>query len=324
MPSAPAPLPDGLGEAFGVAEARRAGASAARLRASDLEAPFWGVRRRVAQAAEVDDTPLGRTRSTRERVLRDARTFAPLLPEGAFYAGRTAAVLHGATVAHDGDLEVAVLAPGRTLRREGIRGRKVAPVFASVRTVGGLPTASPAATWAMLGDELDVHGLIRLGDELVRIPRDAYAVPQPDQQKATPAQLRAVVAAGPRRGVVALRAALERIRVGSMSLLETDWRIQAEDAGLPEPDLDVEVRGPRGLLLGIADGAYPAYGVLVEVEGDHHRTDVAQWNRDIRKHADFAAVGFEVVRLTRSHIGGRTPSAPRLLRAVLLRHGWRP
>lgn len=64
--------------------------------------------------------------------------------------------------------------------------------------------------------------------------------------------------------------------------------------------------------------------MLVEVEGDHHRTDAAQWNRDIRKHADYVAAGYEVVRLTRAQFHGRNPAAPRLLRAVLVRRGWRP
>ena len=90
--------------------------------------------------------------------------------------------------------------------------------------------------------------------------------------------------------------------------------------GLPEPVLDAQIVDAHGIRIAIADAAYPAYRVVVEIEGDHHRTDRAQWTRDIDRQADLAAAGWEVVRLTAAHIrGGR--AAPRV-RAALQRHGW--
>jgi hypothetical protein len=324
MPVPPRPLPEGLGPTFGVSEAQRAGVASPRLRRKDLEAPYWGVRRRHAEVDGADDaTPLALARATAARVRRDAETLAPHMPRDWFFAGRTAAVLHGGTLDHGDDLELAVFARGRTPRRQGVRGRKVAVGHVNVVRRYGLRVASAASAWAMLGVELDHRELVRLGDELVRIPRDDRGRPQPHLQRATLAQLRAAAGMRRRRGIDALHAALPRVRVGSMSLLETDWRLDAEDAGLPEPELDVEVRA-EGRLLGIADGAYPDFGVLVEVEGDHHRTDPAQWDRDIRKHADYAEAGYTVVRLTRRHIKGPHAPAPRMVRAALERRGWRP
>ena len=62
---------------------------------------------------------------------------------------------------------------------------------------------------------------------------------------------------------------------GGMSPLETDVRLDAAAAGLPEPLLDAEIRDERGCLVGVADAAYRAERVLVEVEGDHHRVSAA-------------------------------------------------
>ncbi|MBN9175878.1 MAG: hypothetical protein J0I43_00695 [Microbacterium sp.] len=121
--------------------------------------------------------------------------------------------------------------------------------------------------------------------------------------------------------------ALECIRVGSMSPLETDFRLVTAAAGLPEPELDVEIRDERGVLLGIADARYEAYRVIVEVEGDHHRTSRAQWRRDIAKHAAYVRAGYEVVRLTAPDVrgaGGSAPTADLIVRVALERHGFRP
>jgi hypothetical protein len=109
-----------------------------------------------------------------------------------------------------------------------------------------------------------------------------------------------------------------------MSPLETDFRLGASAVGLPEPDLDVEIRDHAGHRLGISDAVYPAYRTVVEVEGDHHRTARSQWNRDIEKYAAYSTEGWEVVRLTAQHIRGPRPEAAGIVRAVLLRRGWRP
>jgi very-short-patch-repair endonuclease len=109
-----------------------------------------------------------------------------------------------------------------------------------------------------------------------------------------------------------------------MSMLETDWRENLRGAGLPEPELDVEIRDERGILLGIADGAFPRFRVAVEVQGDHHRVTREQWNRDIRKHAAYRAAGWEPVELTSTHIRSRPGSDVTLVRAALGRQGWRP
>jgi hypothetical protein len=324
MPRPPSPLPPELGLAFSNATARAAGVTAKRLRARDLEAPFHGarLRRPSAIAGAIDLGPLSADRAERVAVLRNCLAYRTVAPAHTFFAGRTAAVLWGLPLSHGDLLEVGVHDPVRAPRGRGIHGIKVRPAFAPIRDMDGLRLTSPAATWAMLGRELDVRELIVVGDAVVRVPRDERGMLRPDLQLATIEQLRRAVDAGARRGVARLRDALDEVRVGSASPLETEYRLDAASAGLPEPTLDTEIRSASGALLGITEVAYPRYRTLVEIEGDHHRTDQRQWDRDIEKYAAYVAEGWEVVRITARHIRGRDPRAVEMVSATLTRRGW--
>ncbi|MGQ3199587.1 hypothetical protein [Microbacterium aurantiacum] len=322
MPVAPRPLPDGLGPAFSCAEAQAAGVTPRRLRARDLSAPFRGVRA-VTDAeppASVTD-PLWRQRTIRERTRRLAVAYAQIMPAHAVFAGRTAAVLLGGPVDPGADLVVAVPDPVRAPRRRGSRGVKVSRDLARIATVDDLPVTDPPSTWSMLGAELDVRELVILGDAFVRVPRDSVGSQMPHARLATIDDLRASLTAGRRIGARKLRTALELIREGSASPLETDYRLDAAAAGLPDADLDVEVCDRQGRLVGISEFVYPTYRTIVEIEGDHHRVDRAQWDRDIEKYAAYSALGWEVVRLTARHVRHRR-TAVAIVDDVLRRRGW--
>lgn len=335
MPRSPEPLPRDLGGAFSRAEASALGVSAKRMRARDLEVPFRGVRRRVAAGpADADDAadagPLAADRARAWQVLSDAHAYATIMHPDAFFCGRTAAVLHGVGIGSgvgigfSDELEVGVIAPARAPRRRGIRGRQLIPALVEVTTVAGLRVTSPASTWAMLGRDAGITELVRAGDALVRVPRGPGGRRILDGALATPEQLALAATAGRRVGIAKLTAALSLIRVGAMSPLETDCRLVLTAAGLPEPVLDLEIRDRAGRLVGIADAAWPEYRVIVEVEGDHHRTSRQQWIRDIEKHMALVALGFEVIRLTAAHIRRPRPAAVALVGDALRRRGWTP
>lgn len=324
MPRRPRPLPAQLGAAFGVADARTTGATRARLRAKDLARPHRGVRVRNATApASVDTDPLARDRRVRAAVLARVQAFEVIRRPHVFYTGRTAVAIFDRLFDDDdgtGPLQVGVFAPARAPRVAGIRATQTSPGLVTVGAIGALPVASPASVWAGLAGELSVRDLVRLGDALVRIPRGAGGMPQPQAQLATIAQLRAAAEAPRRKERRKLRAALALIRVGSMSPLETDFRVDAVEAGLPEPELDVEMRAADGRLIGIVDLVFRAYRVIVEVEGRHHRSSDQQWERDIDKYAALAAEGWDVIRVTGRRVrGGRAVSQ---VAAALRRRGW--
>ena len=68
-------------------------------------------------------------------------------------------------------------------------------------------------------------------------------------------------------------------------------------AGLPEPACNVDL-GDDSFFIATPDLAYLVYRLLLEYEGDHHRTDRAQWQKDIRRERQLRKAGFEVQRIT--------------------------
>ena len=329
MPVPPAPLPEALGGYFSTAEAQRAGANRNRLRAKDMTSPFHGVRRTNADVAaerkqlEEDTEPFADKRAARRKLMTLAKMYLPVMPAGAFICGRSAAVLRGYPVDLNTELDVATISPQRAPRAKGVAGRRVAAHLAWVDELDGIPIATPATIWTMLAVDHSWRELVKIGDAIVQIPRDEYGRQRPDQVDATIEQLEEAVNAGKHRHLKKLRRALSRIAVGCSSPLETDYRLDAEDAGLPLPDLDVEIYDAHGRRLGISEFVYPELKVIVEVEGDQHRTSKNQWNRDVKKYRDYANEGWEVVRLTNDDIRVRK-SAVGTVRTVLLRRGWRP
>ena len=328
MPTQPRALPDTIGAQFTAADALAAGVSRRRLRARDLVAPFHGVRRTASSIADqaeedaADTEPYPLARRERRRVLNDARAYQLIQPQGSFICGRSAAVLYGAPVANTGALEVGTVAPRRAPRGKNVRGRKIAQHLIGTRVHEGLLLSDPASTWAMLCRDLTERELVQVGDWMVRSPRDRFGTPHPEQQLATLEQLRQAAAAGSRPpGTKRLRIAAESVRVGSSSVLETDFRLDAAAAGLPEPSLDVEIR-IEGRLLGISEIVYKPYRLVVETEGDHHRTDRKQWHRDIAKYRAYEAAGMQVLRLTSFDLRGDRPDGIRLVAEALRRRGW--
>ncbi|KJQ55106.1 hypothetical protein [Microbacterium sp. SA39] len=337
----PRPLPVELGDAFSVADALGAGVSKRRLRALDLATPFHGVRRvpskdestaeteagreaRSSTEAEqsTGEAPLALDRRRRAATLRDARAYSQIMRPGAFFCGRTAACLFGAPVAPGGELDVAVCAPQRAPRARGIHGRKVSQRLAAVTELEELPISTPASTWTMLGRDLSERELVVAGDFFVQIPRDRFGRQHPELALATLDDLRAMTDAGARPPTTKLlRAALEQIRVGSSSPLETEFRLDAAAVGLPDPLLDAEIRDEHGRLLGISEIVYPEFRTVVEIEGDHHRTSRAQWHRDIEKYRAYVDAGWHVERLTSVHVRNSRHGLS-IVAAALAKRGW--
>ncbi|MGF3055874.1 hypothetical protein [Microbacterium sp. YY-01] len=331
MSPAPAPLPLHLPRTFSVQQGLLAGVSTARLRRGDLEKPFHGVRMLRAAASPVHASTAdvrGEPESAyvddqHVRIRELARAYATVMSRDAFFVDETAAVLHGLPCPHGDALHVGVHDPHRPPRSQGVRGRRVAPHLARITTVDDLPLADAASTWAMLGRSLSTRMLVILGDAIVNVPRDATTQHLVEQQRASIDDLHEIVNSANRPGNRRLRAALHHIRVGSGSPLETDYRLIAATAGLPEPQLDVEIRGDNGRLLGIADIAYPEHRTLVEIEGDHHRVLRKQWQRDIEKHSSYTAAGWTLLRLGHLQIRHEPHRAIALVRQALRLRGWK-
>lgn len=302
-------LPDDLGDAFSVANALTRGVSRKRLRGSDLERPYHGVRARLIDADEPgEDGPTSPFEVQRRSILRRVAQYAERMAPGEFFIRSTAALIWGAPVPflRDELPHVAVLAPGRAVRSAGVHAHEAQPHLTRVvlHAELGVNVASPASTWASIAAELrHPYDIVAVGDHLVRVPRMPGGFDKPlGRATTTPQALRAALFAGRRVGGLLLREALPRIRTGSSSRPETWMRLLLVDAGLPEPVLDHDVFADDGTFVGCVDGAYPRLKIALEYEGDHHRTDPDTWNRDIRKHDALAALGWRVIRVTRGDV----------------------
>ncbi|MBN9154688.1 MAG: hypothetical protein J0J05_11955 [Microbacterium sp.] len=278
---------------FSIAEADRLGVPRTRLRRRDLKTPVRGVR--VASAtppAPVEGSAPWITRVA--QVWTAARIEHPRMAEGAAFSHFTAAVIHGfplrtARIPADRPLDVTTYADSARRRRAGVT---VHPLPRDERRVivDGLQVTHPVDTWCALSAVLTVDELIEIGDHLVR--RQA-----PD---ATLEQLHAAVRryAG-RHGAKRLRQAVELVRTRTDSPRETWLRLVLRRAGLPEPEINVSVRDGEGRHIKLGDLVYERERVLVEYDGEQHRTDPAQYHKDTRDLERAVAAGWAVIQVDR-------------------------
>lgn len=283
------PLPAEFGQrAFSVAEGRDLGLSEWRMRGPDLHAPFHGVR------------VSGELQTPRQRAL----AYLPRLRQGRAFAAETAAALYGLPMPMPyragSELPVQIAVPRGATRPVGrnVRVRIVRPDLLAVQTVDGMPATSPALTWCLLAARATKEELVRFGDALVSRNPD-YVGRLPGFCPLTLDDLAQAVERWARcDGAANLRAALPWVRDGVASPPESDLRMLLIAAGLPEPEINVDVVAAGGRWLGCVDALLRAQHLIFEYEGDGHSTDRAQFRRDIGRIVGFDDAGFRVVRVT--------------------------
>ncbi|MCD5342665.1 hypothetical protein LR392_10570 [Arthrobacter sp. AK04] len=168
---------------------------------------------------------------------------------------------------------------------------------------------------------MSIEELTVVADHLLRIPRpDFEGRSKPhaarddleemlDRHKGTP-------------GIRKARVALDRARVGSDSAPETRLRLALEDAGLPEPLLNVPTQ-LHAAVVRQPDLSYPEQKVAVEYDGEGH-SEAAQIVRDIAREEDFARTGWMLVRISKRHMENEARAAVAKARSALLSRGWQP
>lgn len=277
------PLPPRLGDHFTVREAAAAKVSRRRLGADDLARPFHGIRSREEPCSFRD-----RVDCYRRRMRRGQR-----------HTGRTALRIWGLPVPWpwrpDEPLDVAVDARDNPPRTRGVRGRRLAADAAVTWKVGGLAVVDPIAAVFTIATELTIVQAVTLLDALITDADDYPGLLR--RPMATLVEIEARLAAWGRfRGVRTIRAALPYVRERVESPTESETRMLLIRAGLPEPVIQHEVALPDGRAR--LDLAYPDLRVAIEYEGDGHRTDKAQWRRDIVRQRPLEQCGWMVIRLT--------------------------
>lgn len=283
----PRPLPlELLDSPFARRRALELGVAPGRLRASDRYVPHRGVRS-PARA------------STLVWCAADA---LPLLLEGEWFSHVTALSLWGLPLSarwEAADLHVAGTRR-RQLRRPGLVGHRLVRQ-SSRRTVSGLPVSSPLQAWVESASLLALDELVQVGDALAgrwsphaaarRLPMSALA------------ETVSLARARRRPGAVRLGQAMSLVRERVDSPRETLLRLQIVRAGRPEPEVNVRRLGSDGSWLGRPDLSYPDEKVVVDFEGDGHRTDRRQWETDVDRRERFVDDGWAYLRVTNQHLG---------------------
>jgi len=253
-------------------------------------------------------------------VLDRCAAYEPILLRGQFFSHATAAALWGLRlpVETQGDLDVSVLDPRTPPRRPGLTGRRVSNV--SLAFVHGFPVVSAADAWCQLGSLLAREDLIAAGDSALPALHRTGVVSLEDLGRAAARHARTA-------GAPTVAAALALVRPGVESRPETLLRLALRRARLPEPVIAAAVVLPDGRTYH-PDLSYPELKIAIEYEGDGHRTDRRQWERDVERYERFADAGWRVIRVTATQlftrpaeVAARVRSTIRATRARLPRPG---
>ena len=208
-----------------------------------------------------------------------ARAALLVAPPDALVTGVTALRLLGAAVGPVRPVHL-VSTHLHPVRRPGLRVTRVADLPPGV---DGL--VAPEAAFVAAAPALDLVELVADGDHLVR------------RGLTTPAALVETARQHRGRGSVLARRAAGLVRERVDSPRETELRLCLVLAGLPEPACNVVVGDERDAVAR-GDLVHRRLRVVLEYEGDQHRTDVRQWNRDIERQEQLEATGWRVVRIT--------------------------
>jgi hypothetical protein len=280
-------LPRALrGTSFRTAQARAAGVGRGRLRGADLRHPFHGT---YVDRATLD-------------LRAQCLALSLSLSDREWFSHRTAARLYGMPLPgfddDDEPLHVTSIEADDRPRPRGVVGWRVLEVPPARRSAGGLRLIDPADVWASLsmrsavapGRTLSEEWITAIGDFLISGERTEYGR-LPALCTITELSHAAARRQG-KRGVKAVRAALEMVRRPVDSVKETFLRLGLVQWGAPEPIVQLGVQTSVGLRH--ADLGYPDERLLLEFQGDHHRTSRRQWLEDLTRVQLFQDAGYRV------------------------------
>ena len=232
-----------------------------------LESPFHGVRSHSLPDGEEE----------RFGALR------LVCAEGAFVSHCSAARVHGLPLPREREHEALhVTTSGNRIRRRGViahRGDRRTMV------VRGVPVTGLAETWLDLAPFVGLDDLVVLGDAVAGRLRGTDP-------------LHALLTRSP-KGVRRARTALEWIRVGAASPMETRSRVLFGVAGLPEPELNVDIHDPDGGWLATGDFVWREAKVVAEYQGKHHFGDYTRGDKDIVRRRLLETLGWTYVDFTK-------------------------
>jgi hypothetical protein len=225
--------------------------------------------------------------------------FVPRLLPVSFYSHVTAALLWGVPLPSRWetctDLHVSVPRGWRAPDAAQIIGHQVAIRDDDVVLLDTMRVSSPARVWRELASLLDPADLIAAGDALVSRQRGLTTI----------AELAKVVHRDPsypgRRNA---RDALPLLSDRAESRPESLLRLAMVASNLPPLLVNHDVLDGDSRFVARVDLAFEGYPVVVEYDGDGHRSDPRQWRRDVTRFGQLEDAGLTVVRATAEDLPG--------------------
>ena len=261
--------------AFRLADAKAAGVTSTQLRARQYSHPFHGVH---ASCPLTDLAAL-------------CRAALLVLPSDAVFSDETAAVLLGLPSPGSARLHVCVPEKSVAVRRRGIVGHVRHLTELEVGRRLDLPVTTPERTFVDLAAKLPAGELLGFVDAALRA-----------RLASVPSLSEVVVRHTGCRGVAKARRVLEHANPAAESPRESMMRWLLVEAGLPTPEVNVNIYDVDGVFLARADMLFRGARVIVEYDGDQHRTDRAQFVHDVQRTTRLAAAGYLVLRFTGSDL----------------------
>ncbi len=206
--------------------------------------------------------------------LNDALAVLLVAGDGAFVSHHTAARLYRGIVPDDARLHASTTGARHRSRIPGVF------VHRSTRTptqYRGVPVTSPSDTFLDLVPTLGLLDLVTLGDSLVT------------RRLTTPRRLVAGASTLTKDRRKAERAA-SLVRVGVDSPMETRLRLLIVLAGLPEPEVNIEIHNEFGDIVRRIDLGYRAAKLGLEYDGRQHAESTQQYGSDVRRREDISAL----------------------------------
>jgi AbiEi antitoxin C-terminal domain len=256
---------------FSRADARAAGLTAEMLLSSRFHKICWDT----YIARDVAITPLLR-----------AKAVIKLAPSGSYISHQTAAELWGAAPPSDVATHVTLPSACGRLVRQGIRSH-YRKHWAQTTIRKGVPISTPEETvldLAAVG--VGLVDLVVVADGLIKAGHTS------------PERLSNAAAQWGGRGCRLARRAASLAREGVDSPQETRLRLLLVFAGLPEPRVNLIIRGRDGSWRRRYDLVYERFRLIIEYDGRQHAEDAQQWRSDIFRREELDQIRWRLVIVT--------------------------
>lgn len=264
-------------ETFTVREALDSGLTKSQLRSKRFVSPFRGVYTSAHEGADLRARCAAATR---------------ILPAVAVFSHSTAAALCELPVPPlDGVVEVCVPADTTVPQIRGIKAHGRKALDDDVVMVSRLRVTNAVTLFIDLAERLDHMQLMALGDAMLRNRLAARADLEHAANRATR-----------RRGIRLARRIASLLDPRAESPMESYLRALLIAGGLAGMEVNPNLYDEYGTFLARVDLLFRKQRVIVEFDGDHHRTDRRQFAADLARSALLQRHGYIVLRFTAMHI----------------------